>query len=343
MTKRFQPLAITTGDHQGIGPEVIAKGLARVKKSIAQDRVVIFGLPELYRRHKRNLLARWQIWTEAELFHSDWTGPKKNHLNFVVPSSNRIPADKRAAYLCGRYIELATKGALEGKFSGIVTGPIEKKELQRGGYNFDGHTDMLKSLCRSETVTMMMAGPRMRISLVTGHLPLQLVAGAITSRAILNCIENTVGSLKRDFLLKKPRIAVLGLNPHAGDKGLFGSEEQKTIGPTIEAAQSFHKDAVITGPFPADGFFALWENRHSKSFDAIVCMYHDQGLIPVKLFDFENTVNVTLGLPIVRTSVDHGVGYDIAGKNLADPSSFCAALKLAVTIGKNRARVLQKA
>lgn len=174
---------------------------------------------------------------------------------------------------------------------------------------------------------MMLAAPGMRVSLVTTHVPLGQVVQNLSTQKILLTIENTHNALKEYFGLKQPRLAVLGLNPHASDHGLFGKEEELVIEPALKLAKK--KKINVNGPFAPDGFFAQWKTRHHKNFDAIICMYHDQGLIPIKLFDFKNSVNVTLGLPLIRTSVDHGVGLDIAGKGVADPSSFQAALLLA--------------
>ncbi len=334
--RRIVPIAITTGDHKGIGPEVISKGLKRLSRTMRPHDVVIFGIPELYRPFKRFLPKKWQLWTEAEALSPDWPGPALNHLNFVVPRTNHLDAAKRDAFCCGRYIELATQGTLQGRFSAITTGPIDKNELHRGGFNYDGHTEMLRDLCRAPSVTMMLASPKMRTSLVTTHEALRDVAAKLTSERVNTCAENTIVGLVRDFGIKRPKIAVLGLNPHAGDNGLFGDEEKTRITPAIETLRERFPNVTIEGPFPPDGFFAQWRTRHSKVFDAIVCMYHDQGLIPIKLLDFENTVNVSLGLPIVRTSVDHGVGYDIAGQNKADPASFCAALRMAASMVRRR-------
>ncbi|MBI3558166.1 MAG: 4-hydroxythreonine-4-phosphate dehydrogenase PdxA [Deltaproteobacteria bacterium] len=334
--RKIIPVAITTGDHRGIGPEVISKGLKRLSRSLRPHDVVIFGIPEVYRPFKTLLPRKWHIWTENEASTPAWPGPELNHLNFIVPHTNHLDAAKRGAFCCGRYIELATLGALKGLFSAITTGPIDKNELHRGGFNYDGHTEMLRDLCRAPSVTMMMSGLKMRTTLVTTHEALRDVAARITTERIVTCAENTVVGLVRDFGIKAPRIAVLGLNPHASDNGLFGDEERTKIAPAIEIVRSRFPNVTIEGPFAPDGFFAQWRTRHTKAFDAIVCMYHDQGLIPIKLLDFENTVNVTLGLPIIRTSVDHGVGYDIAGQNKADPASFCAALKLAANIARRR-------
>lgn len=337
--RKTLPIAITTGDHKGIGPEVISKGIKALTRKLKPHDFIVLGIPELYRPYQKLLPKKWHVWTENEVFEAAWEGPAANHLNFIVPHTNRIEPELKDAYCCGRYIELATLGALRGLFSAIATGPIDKNELHRGGYKFDGHTEMLRDLCKAPNVTMMMAGPKMKTTLATTHVAIRDVATALTITKIRTCIENTISGLVRDFGVANPRVAVLGLNPHAGDQGLFGDEEKTKIKPAIDEARARFSNASIEGPFPPDGFFAQWRTKHAKAFDAVVCMYHDQGLIPVKLLDFENTVNVSLGLPIVRTSVDHGVGYDIAGQNIADPASFCSALRLAATIARRRAQI----
>lgn len=339
MSKTPHPIAITTGDHRGIGPEVIAKGLLLLRKTVNPDSVVIFGAPELYLPFRKFLPRRWRVWNESDLGALGRQGPAAGQLNIVVPDLSRIPFALRACHACGKYIELAARGCMDDLFSAMVTGPIDKSELRRGGFRFDGHTEMLRELCGAKSVTMMMAGPKMRVTLVTTHVAHKDVASKLSREKIVRCIADTEGGLRRDFGIKKPRIAVLGLNPHAGDNGLFGSEESGVIGPAIRVAAKGHPLALIQGPFPADGFFAQWQSRFSKEFDAVVCMYHDQGLIPVKLLDFENTVNITLGLPILRTSVDHGIGLDIAGRNKANPASFRAALRLAREIAFKRSRI----
>ena len=321
------PLAITTGDLRGIGPEVIAKGLHKLRKTVGPRHVVIFGDPKAYAPYRKFLPGPWVVSDEIAAQEHLRDGEPWSEYRFVLPL---VPAAKKAVrddYLCGRFIELATQFTLNGLCSAVVTGPIDKTRLQRGGYGYPGHTEMLQSLSGAPTVTMMMAAPGMRVSLATGHIPLSAVSRALTKEKVFVALKNTADGLKRIYGLKRPRIAVLGLNPHAGDGGLFGNEERRVIAPAIKQARVKGINAV--GPFPADGFFAQWRDIRSKEFDAVVCMYHDQALVPVKLFDFHNAVNVTLGLPLIRTSVDHGTGFDIAGRGIADPSSFMAALKLA--------------
>ena len=190
---------------------------------------------------------------------------------------------------------------------------------------------MLASLTKASSFAMMMAGSKLRVTLVTIHCPLREVAHRLTIQAVYSMIRITHQALTIDFAIRSPQIAVAGLNPHGGENRLFGSEEQQVIGPAIEQAQKEHID--VSGPYPPD---TLFFKAASGAFDAVVCMYHDQGLIPFKLLHFEDGVNVTLGLPIVRTSVDHGTAYDIAGKGLASHRSLDEAIKLAAFISRNR-------
>jgi len=213
----------------------------------------------------------------------------------------------------------------------MVTGPIAKSALHAAGYPFPGHTEMLASLCRTTDYAMMMAGDRLRVSLVTIHTPLAEVAAMLDQQGVFRLIRLTHHALVRDFGISRPRIAVAGFNPHAGEGGLFGDEEGRKISPAVSRAIA--AGWQVAGPLPPDTVFY---RALSGEFDAVVCMYHDQGLIPFKLIHFVDGVNVTLGLPIVRTSVDHGTAYDIAGKGLANPASLGAACRLAALMVANR-------
>jgi len=239
--------------------------------------------------------------------------------------------DAAANRVMGQCVEEVVRLVAAGACSGIVTCPISKKGLQAAGYPYPGHTEMLAALTGSPKVRMMMAGPRLKVVLVTIHVALGQVAGLLTQAEIIECIGMTRAALRHDFALPASRIAVAGLNPHNGESGLFGDEESRVIAPAIA---SFATDTV-SGPWPPDTIF---HQAASGQYDAVIAMYHDQGLIPFKLLHFQDGVNVTLGLPLVRTSVDHGTAYDIAGKNLADPSSLAAALTMAQTIVANRCR-----
>ncbi len=234
----------------------------------------------------------------------------------------------------GRYIEEGVRLVQANQLAGLVTCPISKAALKAGGYRFPGHTEMLAELCQARDFAMMMAGATLKITLVSIHQPLAEVPGAITQEAVLRMITITGQALRDDFGIPQPRLAVAGLNPHAGEGGMFGDEEQRVIGPAVAAGRQ--GGWLVEGPFPPDTVFS---KAVAGQFDAVVCMYHDQGLIPFKLLHFSDGVNVTLGLPIVRTSVDHGTAYDIAGKGLSDPSSLAAAVSMAEAIVSNRQKL----
>jgi 4-hydroxythreonine-4-phosphate dehydrogenase len=221
--------------------------------------------------------------------------------------------------------------ALKGKISGFATCPINKAVMNRAGYYFDGHTELLAHLTKTVDYVMMLAGDKLRVTLVTIHCALKDVPGKISIENILKTISITVNSLKKDFGIAFPRVAVAALNPHAGEEGLFGTEEITIIHPAVEKARAMGFD--VTGPLPAD---TLYPKAVTGQYDAVVNMYHDQGLIPLKLIHFSDGVNVTLGLPIIRTSVDHGTAYDIAGKGIADHMSLRAAILMAARMANNR-------
>ena len=219
-----------------------------------------------------------------------------------------------------RYIIEALKLVFLGEVSAIVTCPINKASIHKAGVEFIGHTELLAHYCGVTDYIMMMANPAMRVSLVTIHIPLKDVPASISSDTVFKCISITEKSLRYLFDIPAPVIKVCGLNPHAGEKGIMGNEE-RFIEEAIERAKSLN--IHVDGPYPADTLF------HNIDCDSYIAMYHDQGLIPVKTIDFNKTVNITLGLPFVRTSPGHGTGYDIAGKGVADPSSFLEAYRLA--------------
>ncbi len=240
--------------------------------------------------------------------------------------------NKATGSAMAQYIEAAVKLAQQGYIHGVATCPISKSSLNEAGYHFPGHTEMLASLTGSKSFAMMMAGNTLRVTLVTIHCPLREVANGLTIDSVYNMIRITQQALMIDFGIKAPRIAVAGLNPHGGENRLFGCEEEKIIGPAIKRA--WLDNMNVSGPYPPDTVFF---KASSGEFDAVVCMYHDQGLIPFKLLHFDDGVNITLGLPIVRTSVDHGTAYDIAGKGLASHRSLGEAVRLAAVISRNRA------
>lgn len=229
------------------------------------------------------------------------------------------------------YIEKAVQLIQQKEIAAMVTCPIAKSALHDAGYDYPGHTEMLAELCNANEFGMMMAGQKLRVTLVTIHTKLADVPQLINKQSVVDTVCLTEQSLARDFGIKKPHIAVAGLNPHAGEGGVFGNEESKKITPAVEEARRM--GLQVSGPYPPDTVFY---KAVAGDFDAVVCMYHDQGLIPFKLLHFEDGVNFTVGLPIVRTSVDHGTAYDIAGKGVAKPASLKAAIDLAAQVVANR-------
>jgi 4-hydroxythreonine-4-phosphate dehydrogenase len=228
-------------------------------------------------------------------------------------------------------LERATEDLEKGFIDVLITAPINKDNIQGENFQFPGHTEYLAQKFNTTNYAMLMVGETMKVGLVTAHIPISEVAKSITKEKILSKIRIISKSLQQDFAITKPRIAVLSLNPHAGDNGLIGNEETDIIIPAIQQAK---KEGIIAlGPYPSDGFFG--SDDYSK-FDAILAMYHDQGLIPFKLASFERGVNYTAGLPVIRTSPAHGTAYSLAGENVASPDSFRQALYLALDIYKNR-------
>ncbi|MCB2108906.1 MAG: 4-hydroxythreonine-4-phosphate dehydrogenase PdxA [Rhodobacteraceae bacterium] len=234
-----------------------------------------------------------------------------------------------------RSIDAAVALAKRGEVGAIVTNPINKKILQDDGFAYPGHTEYLGHLCGGAKAVMMLtierADPPLRVVPVTVHVALRDIAACLTSEAIVAAAVATAGALKRDFGLAAPRLAVAALNPHAGEDGKMGDEEQRVVAPAVIAIRSAGID--VTGPLPADTLF--YADARSR-YDAVICMYHDQALVPLKTVDFAGGVNVTLGLPIVRTSPDHGTAFDIAGRGIADASSLIEAIKLAGRLGQAR-------
>jgi len=291
-----RPIAVTMGDPAGIGPEVVAKAVAKV----GSRGLVVVG--------DANLLARTA---------------KKLGLKKASVDVHHVDAKESDGGV--GFVALAHELATAGFVSAIVTAPMRKLAPWTKGGAAPGHTELLSEWTHTDpTATLMMVSERLKISLVTNHLPLSAVPKAVTREAVVLAGQRTHRALVDWFGVAAPRIVVLGLNPHAGEGGKIGSEERLVIAPAVAALRKSGVDAV--GPLPADSaVFLAAEGR----WDAVVAMYHDQGLIPAKLAGFGGAVNVSLGLPYVRTSVDHGTAYDIAGKGIADPASLLAALKLA--------------
>ncbi|MGZ3697450.1 MAG: 4-hydroxythreonine-4-phosphate dehydrogenase PdxA [Bdellovibrionota bacterium] len=327
-------LAVTPGDPEGIGPEIVWKTLRSgrfAKKGVA---LLCVGAREPF----DELGARVIEANPEELQYPKGREAKRPFVWLVpaplaAPGGNHLPG-----FQSGWSIERAVQLVQEGEARALVTGPISKERLQSGGFPYPGHTEFLASLCGSGPVTMMLANAELRVTLVTTHLALKEVPKALTAQKIERCVLQTAQCLREWWGIRKPKVAVLALNPHAGEAGIFGREEITVIAPELNRlGAKYSREMRLTGPHPADTFFAKEQLlKRQERHDAVVCMYHDQGLIPVKLLDFKRTVNVTLGLPLVRTSVDHGVAFDIAGTGKADPASFQAAVELALQIVRIR-------
>jgi 4-hydroxythreonine-4-phosphate dehydrogenase len=300
-------LVITPGDPESIGPEVTAKAIHSLGRELKGGSLVVFGSRAPFKRFSALI--------------------KTVNVSFIEPPERTSPG-----YQSAWAVQTATEFVLAAPRSrALVTGPISKERIQAAGFKYKGHTDFLADLTRTSEVTMMLANDLFRVALVTNHCPLGEVASKITSKNLERTIRHAANYCKINLGKKNPKVAILGLNPHAGEGGLLGSEEKKVILPTLLRISKKSPELRLSGPFPADSFFAIESKRPDKSrYDIIVAQYHDQGLIPVKLSDFSKSMNMTLGLPIIRTSVDHGTAFDIAGKNKADPGSMIYAIKNAL-------------
>lgn len=325
-----QLLGITMGCPVGIGPEIILKFFSTLGPGADFQPVVLGDLEVMSRvASVTGMPADIVAWRPGERVEPG-TVPVCNFTSLDAASLRWGKPNAVTGRAMAEYVEGAVRFIEDGILSGMVTCPITKQGLNMAGYNYPGHTEMLATLTGAEHYQMMMAGSRLKVILVTIHEPLRRVAEIITTERIQRCIAMTARALSSDFGLEKPRIAVAGLNPHSGEQGMFGREEQEIITPAIQAAQ---EGCDVSGPWPPDTVF---HHAVSGRFDAVVAMYHDQGLIPFKLLHFTDGVNVTIGLPIVRTSVDHGTAYDIAGQGIADSSSLGAAFSMAGKIVTSR-------
>lgn len=329
-------IGITMGCPAGIGPEIVLRFFAARQPSSLRPVVIgDSGVLELCGR-QLGLPAPCVPWQPGTPLPA--AGIPVVEVSALNPAEIVWGAPSRdTGRAMAAYITTGVCLAQEGLVNGLTTCPIAKTVLHSAGYDFPGHTEMLASLTGASSYAMMMAGDRLKITLVTIHRPLRQVPAALSVDTIYQLIHLTDQALKIDFALSRPRIGVAGLNPHAGENGLFGDEEQLVIAPAVARARD--NGISAEGPSPPDTIFV---KAASGAYDAVVCMYHDQGLIPFKLLHFADGVNVTLGLPIVRTSVDHGTAYDIAGKGLADHGSLAAAVELAGFIGGNRSKYSER-
>ncbi|WP_207431235.1 4-hydroxythreonine-4-phosphate dehydrogenase PdxA [Sabulibacter ruber] len=335
MEQKTKPrIGITIGDISGIGPEVVLK-------TFADQRILHYCTPVLYAT--ASVVNRYRKLLSLENFNFhliqgfDQLHPKKvNVLNCQEEEIEFTPGTPTPATgsLARMALLRSAQDLKDGHIHAVVTAPIDKDNTQGEGFQFPGHTEFYTKHFNAPESLMFLVSEGLRVATVTGHMPLKEVANALTPELLIRKLTILDNSLRQDFGIQKPKIAVLGLNPHAGENGLLGTEEAEIVQPVIEQMKS--KGNLVFGPFPADGFFGT---RSYKKFDATLALYHDQGLIPFKTIAFENGVNFTAGLPIVRTSPDHGTAYDIAGKNMADETSFREALFTAIDILRARAGV----
>jgi 4-hydroxythreonine-4-phosphate dehydrogenase len=325
-------LAITMGDPAGVGPEIILKAL-NVKAVVDCCRPIIVGSIKALEEAKtplpmgtqRGLLAVDEPLKEAP---SGVVEVVDVDLNLPALSPGKPTAE--AGHISVACIKKAVQLALDKKVDAVVTAPITKETLKMAGYPYPGHTELLAELTGAKEYSMLLTGGGLRVVLVTIHVALRDVPGLIRKEAVYRAIRHADGAC-RMMGIQEPKVAVCGLNPHAGESGLFGDEEIKEISPACQEARD--AGIKVSGPLPADTLFYRALNR---DFDAVVAMYHDQGLGPLKMLAFGHAVNVTLGLPIIRTSVDHGTAYDIAGKGIANPDSLVEAIKLAALMAGKR-------
>lgn len=330
-TENKPVIGISTGDPNGIGYEIIIKALAD-NRLFEMMTPVVYGLAKVASYHKKttNLTDfNFHLLKKAENLHT-----KKPNLVNLHDNEMRVDLGKptnvsgEQAFLS---LEAATEDLKKGVINALVTGPINKKNIQSDHFHFPGHTEYLANKFNAPNHLMLMVSNNLRIGVITGHVPIKEVASILSIDLILHKIEILHKSLLSDFGIRTPRIAILGLNPHAGDDGLLGDEENTVIKPAIEKAKE--KGFLAFGPYPADGFFG---SSGYLKFDGILAMYHDQGMLPFKTLSFESGVNFTAGLPVIRTSPAHGTAYDIAGKDKASADSFRAAMYLACDIYQNR-------
>lgn len=327
-------IAVTMGDPAGVGPEIVLKALADPAVRRKCRTVVLGDRQVLERNLKASGFNRKLVSWERGCPWPDTEGIVIHALSSLSPAQCKSGRPSRA---CGaavyRYITEAAKMALSGSVDAIATAPINKKVLQMAGHRYPGHTELLAELAGAPECRMMLLGSRLKVVPVTGHVALMRVARELTSRKIRVTLELADQAMREFFGRARPRLAVAALNPHAGEEEIFGDEERKIIFPAVREAK--RRGIRVSGPLPAD---SLFYQAARGDYDAVICMYHDQALIPLKLLHFIGGVALTLGLPFVRTSVDHGTAYDIAGKNKADATSMKNAILLAARLGQGAKR-----
>jgi 4-hydroxythreonine-4-phosphate dehydrogenase len=338
-------IAITMGDPAGIGPEIIVKALSKPHASrIAQlCRPMVVGNRAVMEKAAKRLKSSIEIRSVADPENAVSSKAGMDLIEIKNTDLARLMIgrpDAAGGQAAAEAIRTAVRLAMERRVAAIVTAPISKEALNAAGYPYPGHTELLAELSGAKEVGMLMVSPPrskkdpgLRILLATTHLALRNLPHRLTRKRVQSAIRLAHDAAVRLFKIRRPRIAVTGLNPHAGEGGLFGREEDEIIRPAVEAAR---RDGIpVIGPKPAD---SLIRQAYDGQYDIVVAMYHDQALIPIKLLAFERAVNVTLGLPFIRTSPDHGTAYDIAGKGVADPGSLIEAIRMAVMMAKQQKR-----
>jgi len=319
----MRPLIVTSGEPAGIGPDIcVSIGDLSPFVVVAGDQRVLAQRAQLLGKNIDFVSYKQGYIPKAgELMV--WDFPCQNAVQPGLLDANNAPSVLKM-------LTAACDACLSGEFSGLVTAPVHKAQLQQVQADFFGHTEFFQKRCQSPQVVMMLANPQLRVALVTTHLPLRQVADAISEEKIISVVSTVNTALKLEFAISKPKLAISGLNPHAGENGTLGHEENAIIIPAIQKLQ--HQGVDISGPFPADTMYL------EKNIDAFIAMYHDQGLAVIKYASFGLAVNVSLGLPIVRTSVDHGTALSIAGRGLADSGSLRAAIEMAKMMVERRCK-----
>ncbi len=324
-------IGISHGDINGISYEVIIKTLmdSRINEICTP---IIYGSPKVAAYHRKALDI--EDFSPIGITSPDEARGNKSYIINCVDENIRVElgkATESAGIDSFKALKAATDALESGKIDALVTGPVNKQNIQHSEFSYSGHTEYLQARFKVDEVMMLMVSELLKVGLVAGHVPISALSSMITKELVIEKLKILARSLLVDFGIRNPRIAVLGLNPHAGDDGLLGSEEQKIITPAIDEAKKLGITAL--GPYAADGFFGA--GRFSK-FDAVLAMYHDQGLAPFKSLSMDSGVNFTAGLPVVRTSPAHGTAYELAGKNKASATSFRNALYLAIDVARNR-------
>jgi 4-hydroxythreonine-4-phosphate dehydrogenase len=337
-TTKFRPrIGITIGDINGIGPEVVVKCITDRRLQSFFEPVLVGSRHVLATTCETLGILDLEFRVEREMPEEHSRSGRDESVLVIDPVFDEEPPirvgkiTETAGRIAMSAVGLATDLCVNGQIDALVTGPISKEAIHLAGFRVPGHTEFIAARSKCELYTMMMIAQGIRIGLATTHLPLRDVPSNITVGGLVEKLQIIDNSLQRDFGIQRPKIGVLGLNPHAGDGGVIGDEETEIVFPALEQVRD--EGRLVFGPFPADGFFAT---RKFGSFDAVLAMYHDQGLAPFKLLSFNTGINFTAGLPIVRTSPDHGTAFDIAGKGVASPESMRNALYLALDVARRR-------